>query len=126
MPGGCYPRPVSFGEIPNSPPGTTYRSYREMIDAGVHRQNIVGMVGNPKDGTESIVLSGGYPDDVDRGNEVLHMNRLRPSGFDTTRGSASAGLRADSAPSTRGAPASRTSSIVDTTPPGGEEGVSTL
>jgi putative restriction endonuclease len=63
---------VAFGDIPNNPLGTSYRNYREMIDAGVHRQNIVGMVGNPRDGTESIVLNGGYRDDRDYGDELVY------------------------------------------------------
>jgi putative restriction endonuclease len=43
-----------------------------MIAAGVHRQHNVGMVGGARNGTESIVLNGGYIDDRDFGTEVLY------------------------------------------------------
>jgi hypothetical protein len=32
-----YGRGMAFGEIPGNPPGTTYNSYEEMVEAGIHR-----------------------------------------------------------------------------------------
>jgi putative restriction endonuclease len=63
---------MAFGEVPGHPPGTAYASYDEMIAAGVHRQHNVGMVGGARNGTESIVLNGGYIDDRDLGSEVVY------------------------------------------------------
>jgi putative restriction endonuclease len=70
-------------EIAGNPPGTTYNSYEEMVAAGVHRQNFVGIVGGARDGVESIVLNGGHSDDQDLGNEVIYTGF---GGQDTPRG----------------------------------------
>ena len=43
-----------------------------MIAVGMHRQHNVGMVGNLKNGTESIVFNGGYVDDLDYGDEMIY------------------------------------------------------
>ena len=43
-----------------------------MIAVEMHRQRNVGMVGGAKNGTESIVLNGGYPDDRDYGDGVVY------------------------------------------------------
>jgi putative restriction endonuclease len=67
-----YAPSVAFGEIPGQPPGTTYAGYQDMIAAEVHRQRNVGMVGGARNGTESIVLNGGYIDDRDFGTEVFY------------------------------------------------------
>jgi putative restriction endonuclease len=74
---------MAFGEIPGNPPGTPYDSYEQMVDAGVHRQNYVGIVGGARDGVESIVLNGGYADDQVSGDEVIYTGF---GGQDTPRG----------------------------------------
>jgi putative restriction endonuclease len=74
---------MAFGEIPRNPPGSPYDSYEQMVDAGVHRQNYVGIVGGARDGVESIVLNDGYADDQDSGNEVIYTGF---GGQDTPRG----------------------------------------
>ena len=63
---------MAFGDIPGQPAGTTYANYKAMIAVRIHRQTNVGMVGGAKNGTESIVLNGGYVDDLDYGDEVIY------------------------------------------------------
>ncbi|GAA2755872.1 YDG/SRA domain-containing protein [Actinopolymorpha rutila] len=61
-----------FGELAEHPVGTTYASRKELAAAGVHRVTIQGICGNGKDGSESIVVSGGYEDDEDYGDEIVY------------------------------------------------------
>ncbi len=63
---------MSFGDVGGSPLGTTYRDRAALVAAGVHRNRQAGMVGGARRGTESIVLNGGYRDDLDRGDEVIY------------------------------------------------------
>jgi E3 ubiquitin-protein ligase UHRF1 len=44
----------------------------EASEAGVHRPPVGGIAGSEKTGCFSIVLSGGYEDDVDNGDEFLY------------------------------------------------------
>jgi putative restriction endonuclease len=50
----------------------SFASRRELYDAGIHRALQAGIVGLASTGAESIVLSGGYVDDQDLGNEILY------------------------------------------------------
>lgn len=43
-----------------------------MSEAGVHRPPVAGIHGRDNFGAFSIVLSGGYEDDVDKGDEFLY------------------------------------------------------
>lgn len=61
-----------FGAIPGVSVGAPFSSRRELYDAGVHRTLQAGIVGGRGDGAESIVLSGGYPDDADLGDVVIY------------------------------------------------------
>jgi putative restriction endonuclease len=61
-----------FGHVPGHPPGTWYASRRELYDAGVHRHLQAGIVGSQYEGASSVVLSGGYEDDDDRGDVILY------------------------------------------------------
>ncbi|MGW4521179.1 YDG/SRA domain-containing protein [Amycolatopsis sp. NPDC004378] len=61
-----------FGEIVGCPEGVTFASRAAVAAAGVHRALQAGIVGTGKDGAESIVSSGGYEDDDDRGDELLY------------------------------------------------------
>jgi putative restriction endonuclease len=72
-----------FGAIPGVAFGQTFASYRELYDANVHRNLTWGIVGGREDGAESIVLNGGYPDDVDLGDVIFytgHGGRHRTTG----------------------------------------------
>ena len=55
--------------------GTPFASRRELYDAGIHRALQAGIVGLPLAGAESIVLSGGYVDDQDLGDEIIYTGR---------------------------------------------------
>ncbi|MBL7262140.1 YDG/SRA domain-containing protein [Paractinoplanes lichenicola] len=71
----------TYGEIAGFPPGSMFADRRALYDAGVHRVLQGGICGG-KDGSESIVVSGGYPDDEDYGNELIytgHGGRLPDS-----------------------------------------------
>lgn len=52
--------------------GTEFEDRRSLYDAGVHRALQAGIVGRATEGAESIVLSGGYPDDEDFGDYVIY------------------------------------------------------
>lgn len=64
-----------FGHVPGHPPGTWYASRRELHAAGVHRPLQAGISGSQDDGANSIVLSGGYEDDDDRGDVIYYTGQ---------------------------------------------------
>lgn len=64
--------PRVFGEIAGVPEGSVFESRLELSRAGVHRPTQAGISGAGKDGADSIVLSGGYEDDQDDGNEIVY------------------------------------------------------
>lgn len=61
-----------FGEIAGIHEGTLFARRSDAVAAGVHRANQAGIVGTGQDGAESIVVSGGYEDDEDRGTEIIY------------------------------------------------------
>lgn len=61
-----------FGEIPGAATGATYPDRHELYLAGVHRHTQAGIAGTPEDGADSIVVSGGYKDDIDQGNVIIY------------------------------------------------------
>lgn len=61
-----------FGEIPGIPIGTTWQSRRDVAAAGVHRPIQAGISGTKTEGADSVVVSGGYEDDEDRGDEIIY------------------------------------------------------
>lgn len=61
-----------FGHIPGYPEGSRFESRAELSEAGVHRPLIAGISGSEKEGADSIVLSGGYEDDEDLGDELVY------------------------------------------------------
>src|SRR5919202_2478494 len=61
-----------FGEIPGYPEGRVFDSRAELADAGVHKPLIAGISGSVRDGADSIVLSGGYEDDLDFGDVIVY------------------------------------------------------
>ncbi|MEV4051020.1 YDG/SRA domain-containing protein [Amycolatopsis sp. NPDC049688] len=78
---GFYPRDVRgnstnnahvYGEVAGCPEGTTFASRAEVAASGVHRALQAGIVGTGARGAESIVSSGGYVDDDDRGDELIY------------------------------------------------------
>jgi putative restriction endonuclease len=63
------------GEIEGFPEGTVFGDRRELFDAGIHRQLQAGIAGPPSHGAESIVLSGGYEDDLDEGDWIVYTGQ---------------------------------------------------
>lgn len=61
-----------FGHIPGISPGHWFASRRALYEAGVHRPLRAGIGGRAAEGAASVVLSGGYTDDLDRGDVILY------------------------------------------------------
>jgi len=61
------------GPISGTPVGTYFANRLEAHHAGIHRHTQAGIAGYGPDGiAESIVVSGGYEDDVDSGDSILY------------------------------------------------------
>ncbi|KAF9101601.1 ubiquitin-like with PHD and RING finger domains 2 [Mortierella sp. GBA35] len=60
------------GAIPGVPVGTKWNKRIEVAHAGVHRPPMSGIAGKADVGAESVVLSGGYPEDEDHGLEFTY------------------------------------------------------
>jgi hypothetical protein len=65
-------RPIIFGEIPGIEEGQWFEGRKEMMPTSFHRRWGSGIDGNAKEGTSAIVLSGGYEDDFDDGDEIIY------------------------------------------------------
>jgi putative restriction endonuclease len=65
-------RPIIFGEIPGISEGCWFEGRKEMMPTSFHRSWGAGIDGNGKEGTAAIVLSGGYEDDFDSGDEIIY------------------------------------------------------
>lgn len=61
-----------FGDIAGFPEGCCFATRREVSLAGVHRPPQAGISGSKGEGADSIVLSGGYEDDMDWGDVILY------------------------------------------------------
>ena len=61
-----------FGELLGTPPGSSFADRAALAAAGVHRPLVAGICGGASAGAESIVLNGGYIDDVDQGSELVY------------------------------------------------------
>ncbi|XP_077296529.1 E3 ubiquitin-protein ligase UHRF1-like [Arctopsyche grandis] len=61
-----------FGPIPGIDVGMIWRYRIQLSESGVHRPPVSGIHGRDVDGAYSIVLSGGYEDDVDYGFEFTY------------------------------------------------------
>ncbi|WP_433371908.1 YDG/SRA domain-containing protein [Actinoplanes sp. CA-142083] len=64
----------TYGEIAGFPWGATFVNRRQLAESRVHRPPQGGICGG-RDGAESIVVSGGYPDDEDFGNELIYTGQ---------------------------------------------------
>lgn len=63
---------ILFGNPKNIKEGTVFPSRAALIEAGLHRFTVHGIDGNGNEGVSAIVLSGGYEDDVDLGDEIIY------------------------------------------------------
>jgi putative restriction endonuclease len=61
-----------FGGVPGYPEGTLFESRAELRESGVHLPIRAGISGSQTEGADSIVLSGGYEDDVDEGDVLVY------------------------------------------------------
>lgn len=66
------PRPIIFGEIEGIEENQWFQGRKEMMPSSFHRSWGAGIDGNCKEGTAAIVLSGGYEDDKDLGDEIVY------------------------------------------------------
>lgn len=64
--------PNHFGPIPGVDVGTCWKFRLNASEAGVHRPPVSGIHGRDSEGAYSIVLSGGYEDDIDNGEEFFY------------------------------------------------------
>jgi putative restriction endonuclease len=62
-----------FGHIPGYPEGRWFESRKALSEAGIHRPPVAGISGTESEGADSIVLSGGYEDDEDFGDEIVYI-----------------------------------------------------
>ncbi len=65
-------RPIVFGHIPNIEEGKWFKGRKEMMLSSFHRNWGSGIDGNKNEGVSAIVLSGGYVDDKDLGDEIIY------------------------------------------------------
>tara|TARA_B110000046_G_C12940007_1_gene375344 strand:- start:118 stop:1002 length:885 start_codon:yes stop_codon:yes gene_type:complete len=66
------PREIIFGEITGIKEGQSFQGRKEMMPTSFHRNWGAGIDGNVSLGTAAIVLSGGYEDDKDLGDEIIY------------------------------------------------------
>ncbi|GIY19420.1 e3 ubiquitin-protein ligase UHRF1 [Caerostris extrusa] len=64
--------PNHFGPIPGVEVGTMWMFRVQVSESGVHRPHVAGIHGRESDGAYSIVLSGGYEDDLDEGEDFKY------------------------------------------------------
>ncbi|XP_020629479.1 E3 ubiquitin-protein ligase UHRF1-like isoform X1 [Orbicella faveolata] len=64
--------PNHFGPIPGVPVGSAWKFRVQVSEAGIHRPHVSGIHGRDGDGAYSIVLAGGYEDDLDYGDEFFY------------------------------------------------------
>ncbi len=61
-----------FGEPHGIKEGSIFPDRKNLIIAGLHRSTMHGIDGNGNEGAAAIVLSGGYEDDKDLGDEIIY------------------------------------------------------
>lgn len=76
-------RPIIFGNIQGISEGHWFAGRKEMMATSFHRNWGAGIDGNGKEGASAIVLSGGYEDDRDLGDEIIYTGA---GGNDTNTG----------------------------------------
>ncbi len=61
-----------FGELEGIYEGDSFRNRLELSQSGVHRPPQAGISGSQKEGSDSIIVSGGYEDDEDYGDIIIY------------------------------------------------------
>lgn len=69
---GAISVPRYFGTPAGVVVGQAFASRAELSKAGVHRPPMAGISGTGFEGADSIVVSGGYPDDEDSGEYIIY------------------------------------------------------
>lgn len=64
-----------FGHIPGVNVGATFESFAAMNAAKIHRPSQGGISASENEGADSIVVSGGYEDDQDFGEEIIYTGQ---------------------------------------------------
>jgi putative restriction endonuclease len=64
----------TYGHIPGYPEKSEFTDRAELARTGVHRP-LQGGISGGQDGADSIVVSGGYPDDEDYGAEIIYTGQ---------------------------------------------------
>ena len=64
-----------FGEVDGVAEGAFFASYADLNQAKVHTQTQAGISGSQTEGADSIVVSGGYEDDQDFGDEIIYTGQ---------------------------------------------------
>ncbi len=72
-----------FGHISGIAVGDHFTNRIELSLAGIHRPRQAGISGSQNEGADSIVVSGGYADDRDYGDEIIYTGH---GGRDATTG----------------------------------------
>jgi hypothetical protein len=63
---------IFFGTPNGVNEGQVFKNRSDLTKAGLHRYTVHGIDGNGSDGAAAIVLSGGYEDDIDLGDEIIY------------------------------------------------------
>lgn len=61
-----------FGEIAGINVGAVFQTRKDAAAAGIHKPLQAGISGSKDDGSDSIVISGGYEDDSDSGDLIIY------------------------------------------------------
>ena len=64
-----------FGSIADIEVGAVFNNCAELAAAGIHRPPVAGISGGATEGADSVVLSGGYEDDEDLGDEIIYTGQ---------------------------------------------------
>ena len=62
-----------FGHIEGIEVGSIFDNRKELARANIHKRTIHGIWGREKEGACSIVLSGGYEDDIDELDYIYYI-----------------------------------------------------
>lgn len=66
---------LTFGHVDGVEVGDEFPRYADLNKAGVHRPSVAGIGGRAAEGADSIVLNGGYKDDIDLGDRILYTGQ---------------------------------------------------
>lgn len=72
-----------FGHIKNTTVGQIFKGRKELAESGIHKRTMHGIWGREKEGCCSIVISGGYEDDIDELDYIYYTGsggQDRPGG----------------------------------------------